>query len=143
MNRIIQCRLASSPGRLLLTAMFLLAFVCVSSSTIHAQTVQPPPSNLNWKSAEDATNILLAQVTVLNQQMPGITEGTPLYDNTVRRVAYFKAIVMEISKGATVPQALDLSIPAAATLGFEKEASYTPKIILKALQTETRVLLTN
>jgi hypothetical protein len=75
--------------------------------------------------------------------MPGITEGTSLYDNTLRRVAYFKAIIMEISKGANVAEALELSVPAAATLGFEKEASYTPKILLKALHTETRVMLTN
>jgi len=128
---------------MLLTAIFLLAFLCFSSSTSYAQTVQQPTSSYNWKTSEDATNILLAQVTVLNQQMPGITEGTPLYDNTLRRVAYFKSIIMEIKKGATVAQALDLSIPAAATLGFEKEASYTPKILLKALQTETRIMLTN
>ncbi len=131
------------PKGMLLTAIFLLGFLCFSCITGHAQTLQPPPSALNWKSSEDVTNILLAQVTVLNQQIPGISEGTPLHDNTLRRVAYFKAIVLEISKGATVAQALELSIPAAATLGFEKEASYTPKILLKALHTETRVMLTN
>ncbi|MFN0173983.1 MAG: hypothetical protein ACKVU0_04990 [Saprospiraceae bacterium] len=130
-------------GKMLLTAVLLLAFLCLSGTTGFAQTSQPPPTAINWKSAEDATNILLSQVKVLNQQMPGITEGTPLYDNTLRRVAYFKSIILEISKGATVAQALELSIPAAATLGFEKEASYTPKILLKALQTETRVMLTN
>jgi len=131
------------PERMLLTAIFLLGFLCFSNTQGYAQTLQPPPTALNWKSSEDATNILLAQVTVLNQQLPGIAEGTPLYDNTVRRIAYFKAIIMEISKGATVAQGLELSIPAAATLGFEKEATYTPKILLKALHTETRVMLTN
>jgi len=133
----------SIPKGLLLTAFFLLGFLCFLSTTGFAQTLQPPPSALNWKSSDDATNILLAQVAVLNQQIPGIAEGTPFYDNTVRRIAYFKAIIMEISKGATVAQGLELSIPAAATLGFEKEASYTPKILLKALHTETRVMLTN
>lgn len=130
---------------ILLTAIFLLAFVCFSPTKGHAQTngIQPPPISYNWKAPEEATNILLAQVTVLNQQMPGLSVGTPLYDNTLRRVAYFKSIIMEISKGASVAEALELSLPAAATLGFEKEASYTPKILLKALHTETRVLLTN
>ena len=130
-------------GKTLLTAVLLLAFLCSSSTSGFAQTSQPSPAAINWKSAEDATNILLSQVKMLNQQMPGITEGTSLYDNTLRRVAYFKSIILEISKGATVAQALELSIPAAATLGFEKEASYTPKILLKALHTETRVMLTN
>ncbi|MDO8367765.1 MAG: hypothetical protein Q7T20_13270 [Saprospiraceae bacterium] len=132
-----------TPGGILLTTLFLLGFLCFMSNTGYAQTLQAPPSALHWKSTEDVSSILKAQVTVLNQQIPGIAEGTPLYDNTLRRVAYFKSIILEISKGATVAQALDLSIPAAATLGFEKEASYTPKIILKALHTETRVMLTN
>jgi hypothetical protein len=130
---------------MLLCAIFLLAFVCFKSTTGQAQSLQLQSSSSAyiWKSPEDATNILLAQVAVLNQQMPGLTPGSPLYDNTLRRVAYFKAIIMEVSKGASVAQALELSLPAAATLGFEKEASYTSKIVLKALQTETRVMLTN
>jgi hypothetical protein len=129
--------------QLLLSAFLLMSFVCVGSQTLHAQALQPPSQTFNWKSGDDAKNILLTQITVLNQQIPGLSEGTPLYDNTVRRIAYFKAIINEISKGAEVSQALELAVPAAATLGFEKEASYTPKVILRALQTETRVLLTN
>lgn len=142
MNRINNRGTLAWLGNTFLTAIFLLVFVCLSSSTGQAQNLQAPAS-YNWKSAEDATNLLITQVTVLNQQMPGLTEGTSLYDNTLRRVAYFKSIITEIGKGSTVAQALELSLPAAATLGFEKEAAYTPKILLKALHTETRVLLTN
>ena len=80
---------------------------------------------------------------MLNQQIPGITEGTPLYDNTIRRVAYFKAIIQEIARGATIAESLDLGLPAAATLGFSKEATYTSKIVLRALKEEARVTLTN
>lgn len=80
---------------------------------------------------------------MLNQQIPGITEGTPLYDNTIRRIAYFKAIIQEIDRGATVAESLELSLPAAATLGFSKEATYTSKIVLRALREEARVTLTN
>lgn len=132
-----------APGGMLLTALFLLAFLCFSNTQVSAQNAAPAQTTINWKSSDDVTQILLKQVAMLNQQMPGITPGTPLYDNTLRRIAYFKAIVMEISKGASVAEALELSIPAAATLGFEKEASYTPKILLKALHTETRIMLTN
>jgi hypothetical protein len=130
-------------GQLLLTAFMLLGFVCTDCQTSYAQALQPPSQNYQWKTVEDANTILLAQISVLNEQMPGLTEGTPLYDNTVRRIAYFKAILDEMRKGAGLAQALELAIPAAATLGFEKEASYTPKVLLRALQTETRVLLTN
>lgn len=142
MNIFTLREVSAKPGGRLLTVIFLLAFACFSSTSGHAQSIQQP-GNFNWKPSEEATNLLLAQVTVLNQQMPGLAVGTPLYDNTLRRVAYFKAIIMEISKGSTVAQALELSLPAAATLGFEKEASYTPKILLNALRTETRILLTN
>jgi len=141
MNSLNNRGILASLGNVFLTAIFLLAFVCMSSTTGNAQIQQQ--TNYNWKAPEDVTNILITQVSLLNQQMPGLAEGTPLYDNTLRRIAYSKAILMEIKKGATVAQALELSLPAAATLGFEKEASYTPKILLKALHTETRVLLTN
>lgn len=139
---MISNKLGVIPRGMLLAAIFLLGLVCLTHTEGHAQNLQPN-TNYNWKSPEDATNILIAQVTVLNQQVPGLAVGTPLYDNTLRRLAYFKSILMEISKGATVAQSLELSLPAAATLGFEREASYTPKILLKALHTETRVLLTN
>lgn len=133
------------PGGKLLTFIFFLAFLCLNNRPVMGQTLQPKanPEAFNWKSAEDASALLLNQVNTLGQQLPGLAEGTPLYDNTLRRIAYFKAIVTEISKGATVAQSLDLALPAAATLGFAKEASYTPKITLRALQTETRIMLTN
>ncbi len=131
------------PGGIFLTIVFLL--LCVCSNQLGAQTLQPHvnATTYNWKSGADATAILLSQVEVLHQQLPGLTEGTSLYDNTLRRIAYFKAIAVEVSKGASVAESLDLAIPAAATLGFSKEASFTPKITLRALQTETRILLTN
>lgn len=131
--------------RLLLPAFASLAFWCLVALPAKGQNLQGEisPTAYNWKSPEDATNFLLAQIGVLNQQFPGLTPGTPLYDNTLRRIAYFKAIVVEIGRGAAVPDAMELSLPAAATLGFEKEASYTPKIVLKALYSETRVLLTD
>ena len=139
MKQHISSVVLAKKSHLLLTAFFLLSFLCVTN----AQALQPPSQTFNWKSGEETVTILMNQITVLNQQMPGIQEGTPLYDNTVRRIAYFKAIVEEVRKGTDVAQSLELAIPAAATLGFEKEASYTPKVILRALQTETRVLVTN
>lgn len=142
MNRNNNRGILSFLGNAVLSSIFLVAFLCISSTSGHAQGIMQP-ANYNWKTTDDARNILVAQVTVLNNQMPGISEGTPLYDNTLRRVAYFKSIINELGKGASLAEALELSLPAAATLGFEKEASYTPKVLLKALQTETRILLTN
>ena len=124
---------------LLLTGMLAFANQCL------AQIPQPEPQAqaYSWKSPSDAIALLKSQVAMLNQQIPGITEGTPLYDNTIRRVSYFKAIIQEIDRGATVAESLDLGLPAAATLGFSKEATYTSKIVLRALREEARVTLTN
>lgn len=131
------------PGGIFLA--FIILLLCVCSNRVEAQSIQPKVGSeaYNWKTGEAATALLLAQVQMLEQQLPGLAEGTSLYDNTLRRIAYFKAIVVEISRGATVAASLDLATPAAATLGFSKEASYTPKIALRALHTETRILLTN
>jgi hypothetical protein len=133
------------PGGKLLTFCCLLGFLCLSSVRSSAQSLQSSPAteSLNWKAPQDAVALLLSQVQTLNQQLPGLSEGTPLHDNALRRVAYFKAIISEIGRGATVAESLDLSLPAAATLGFSREASATSKIALRALHTETRVLLTN
>lgn len=128
---------------MLLSGLFLLTMTCFFSTSSHGQVLTPPSASYSWKNPEDARNILLSQVAILNQQMPGLSEGTPLHDNTLRRLAYFKAIIVEIDNGTGVAQALDNSLTAAATLGFQKEASFTPKVQLKALQTETRILLTN
>lgn len=132
---------ARTPQRiiLLLGALFLLQ---VSSWAQTAQA-EPPAQTYAWKSGAEAIAIMKNQVDALNQQIPGIAAGTPLYDNSLRRVAYFKAIIQEISNGASVAESLDLSLPAAATLGFSKEATYTSKIVLRALKEEARVTLTN
>lgn len=133
------------PGGNLLKFIILLFAVCLSSVTTEAQTLQPKVNTeaYNWKTPADASALLLSQVQMLNQQLPGLTEGTPIFDNTLRRIAYYKAIVVEIDKGTSIGESLELAVPAAATLGFSKEASYTPKITLRALLTETRILLTN
>lgn len=66
-----------------------------------------------------------------------------MYENGVRRVAYYKAIMYEIERGETLPKSLENALPAAATLGYTKEASYTSKVVLRALHEEARVMLVN
>jgi hypothetical protein len=132
-------RLLSLRFAILLASMLVFA----NRSQAQAPHTEPQAQTYAWKSSSDAIALLKSQVEMLNQQIPGITEGTPLYDNTIRRVAYFKAIIQEITRGATVADSLDLGLPAAATLGFSKEATYTSKIVLRALREEARVTLTN
>jgi hypothetical protein len=127
-----------------LPALFMLSCLFMTVVSVQAQTpVSEAQQNYNWKSTDEAKGILKSHVEMLNQQMPGYTQGTPLYDNALRRVAYFKAIVYEIDRGETVPKSLENALPAAATLGYTKEASYTSKVVLRALHEEARVMLVN
>lgn len=129
----------------ILPALFLL--VCLfttAANTVQGQTpVSEAQQNYNWKSVDDAKGVLKAHVEQLNSQMPGYTQGTPMYENALRRVAYFKAIVYEIDRGESLPKSLENALPAAATLGYTKEASYTSKVVLRALHEEARVMLVN
>lgn len=127
----------------LLPLLFLLGCLFLSVPSAQAQTPQSETQTFNWKNVNEARGILINHVQQLNQQMPGYTPGTPLHDNAVRRVAYYKAIVQEIDRGETIPKSLENALPAAATLGFTKEASYTSKVVLRALHEEARVLLVN
>lgn len=127
-----------------LPALFMLSCLFMTVVSVQAQTpVSEAQQNYNWKSTDEAKGILKSHVEMLNQQMPGYTQGTSLYDNALRRVAYFKAIVYEIDRGETVPKSLENALPAAATLGYTKEASYTSKVVLRALHEEARVMLVN
>jgi hypothetical protein len=127
----------------LLPLLFLLGCLFLNATPALAQSPQTETQTYNWKPVDEARGILVNHVQQLNQQMPGYTPGTPLYDNALRRVAYYKAIVYEIDRGETLPKSLENALPAAATLGYTKEASFTSKVVLRALQEEARVMLVN
>jgi hypothetical protein len=137
--------LKSNSGiRMLIPLIVFIGMLSLNAEKLAAQNAQTEQQQVyNWKSAQDARTVMFAQVTNINQQMPGFSEGTPLYDNAIRRIAYYKAIVAEIDRGETVAKSLENAIPAAATLGFSKEATYTSKIVLRALLEETKSMLIN
>lgn len=127
----------------LLPLLFLLGCLFLNATPAQAQIPQSETQSFNWKNVDEARGILVNHAQQLNQQMPGYTPGTPLYDNALRRVAYYKAIVYEIDRGETLQKSLENALPAAATLGYTKEASFTSKVVLRALQEEARVMVIN
>lgn len=129
--------------KLLLPALLLFGCFMMTPKTQAQTPTTEAQQNYNWKTTDEARGILKSHVELLNQQMPGYTPGTPLYDNALRRVAYYKAIVYEIDRGETLPKSLENAMPAAATLGYTKEASATSKVVLRALHEEARVMLVN
>ncbi len=133
-----------SGSRWLFAFCFFIPFMVLPTLQMSAQALQQEaPQTFNWKSEEDASAILMSHIQQLSQQMPSYTEGTSLYDNALRRTAYFKEMIKQISEGSAVEDAVELALPAAATLGFSKEVSYTSKVVLHALHEEARIMLTN
>jgi hypothetical protein len=130
---------------MLFSIFILMSLLCFSAGNLMAQQGTPTQGQpvYNWKPVADGRAALILQITNLNQQMPGFTEGTPLYENALRRVAYFKAIVYEIDRGETLDKSLENALPAAATVGYTKEGSYTSRVVLRALMEEARSMLTN
>lgn len=135
---------SNSRIRMFLPMIIFIGMFSLTAEKLAAQNAQTEQQQVyNWKAVQDARAVMFAQVTTINQQMPGFTEGTPLYDNALRRIAYYKAIVREIDRGETVAKSLENALPAAATLGYTKEATYTSKIVLRALFEETKNMLIN
>ncbi len=133
-----------SGSRWLFVFCFFIPFMVLPAFRMSAQTLQQEaPQTFNWKTEDAASAVLMTHIQQLSQQMPSYTEGTSLYDNALRRTAYFKEMVKQIGDGAAVEDAVELALPAAATLGFSKEASYTSKVVLHALHEEARIMLTN
>ncbi len=96
----------------------------------------------NWLDPTEAMAVLKTDIMQVHQQLPGFTEGTPLYENALRRVIYYKAIVAQLEQGAAVNLAMERSLTEAATLGGAKEVAYTSKVVLRALYEEVRLQLT-
>ena len=125
---------------------FRMGFVLVCclfwlSMSLAAQTIQSGKQGTNLADASTAITLLEDNIESVHDQLPGLTEGTQPYENALRRAAYYKGIIREVKGGKTVPESLDAALSDAATLGGTKEESYTSKIILRALQNETTILL--
>lgn len=116
------------------------------SNRLNAQDIQSAEAfnaAVKWKSANEATQLLLIRIDNMNVQLPGFQVGSQPYDNVLRRVAYYKAILDALEDGKSLADALNESLDAAATLGNTKEVSYTPKVVLRAIHEETRLFLSN
>lgn len=126
-------------GRWCLMLAFCLSCLSISLS---AQTIQSGKGgNSSLADASTAITLLEDNIESVHDQLPGLTEGSQPYENALRRSAYYKGIIREIKSGKSVQDSLEAALGDAATLGGTKEESYTSKLILRALQNETTVLL--
>lgn len=127
-----------------LPALLLLGGLAVASVETQAQALQTQAQqNADWVSAATATALLEDNIETVHDQLPGLVAGTQPHDNALRRVAFYKGILRELGAGKKVPDAMETALSDAATLGGEKEISFTSKLILRALYDETKILLSN
>ena len=125
-----------------LPVFLLLTCLIVTSVGVQAQSLQTQAQqNGSWVPSGTAVDLLGDNIETVTDQLPGLEEGTQPYDNALRRVSYYKGIIRELKANKTVPLALEAALADAATLGGEKETSFTSKLILRALYDETKVLL--
>ncbi len=138
-------QIIASRGFLATLVPTICLFTCLflSMGALQAQNLQGPSTQqFNWMDVSEAEAVLNANIAQANQQLPGLTEGTSLYENTLRRVVYYKAILKELGQGTPIETALEKSLTEAATLGGAKEVAYTPKVVLRALFEEVKLQLT-
>jgi hypothetical protein len=133
--------------RIARTSGIIIALFCLFGGIqLNGQNIQSATAlnaSIAWKTPAEATQLLLLRIDNMNSQLSGFQVGSPPYENVLRKVAYYKSILDEIEDGKSLPEALDNALPAAATLGFTKENNYTPKAVVRAIQEETRIFLSN
>lgn len=130
--------------RWLLPTLLLLCGLAATSTEAQGQALQTQAhQNANWVPPATAIALLEDNIETVHDQLPGLEAGTQPHDNALRRVAFYKGIIRELQAGKKVPEAMESALSDAATLGGEKEVSFTSKLILRALYDETKVLLSN
>lgn len=134
-------RTFASGLKTLIALFVLLAGLFLSVNSAEAQTISGQ-QNYNWKSASEVESIAKNQVQFWHNQGP-YSPGTTNYYNQMRHAAYFKSVINFLAEGSTVAQAVNNALPAAATVGGEKEGAFTSKTVLNAVKQEAIELFTN
>jgi hypothetical protein len=137
------CHTANVATKRLLIATICLLACLLWQPDLNAQTLEGPgsSSSTGYVSREEALALLEAGVHQANEQLPGLEPTSSLYENTLRRVIYYKAIMREMRNGMPISKAMETTLNEAASLGGLKEVAYTPKVVLRALYEEVRLQL--
>ena len=98
-------------------------------------------NGINFLTEQDAIPVLKNKVESLSVTFLYQTPGTPAYNDTLRRLAYYKKIMENISNGTDVAGSLVNSLGSAATLGGSVEAGTTTPQQLGAVFNEAKLLL--
>lgn len=111
-----------------------------------AQQLQPAPANdpaIVWLTPAQAQIQLKGKLDVLQPQLAGLTPGTTPHTDMLRRILFFKSILLGIVKEIPVPKTIEAALPEAASLGGVYEQTYTPEAMLRLLFDEAVDLLTD
>lgn len=80
---------------------------------------------LNWKSEQQALQVLKGEVAKYDVALQG-TPGTTDYNNALKHVVYFKAIMILLSNGTATPVAAEQALTDAAGALNDPLASNIP-----------------
>lgn len=80
---------------------------------------------LNWKTEQAALQVLKAQVEIYAPALSG-TPGTTDYNNALKHVVYYKAIMILLANGTTTPVAVEQGLVDAAGALNDPSATNVP-----------------
>lgn len=125
--------------RSLATVFFVLGAMFFAVTGASAQTLTKsvaPPSTQNLMNATDAVNTLKNQVGSIHNALP--TLSGPTLKKETMRVQYYKSLIVHISEGMSVAEALSSTLPDAviqdpAAVTIEDQLPILDQLYLEAI----------
>ena len=142
------------PNRVLLVKPFLLLLLrgalfitpAFFANTLFSQQLQPSSWNdpaIAWLTPAQAQLEVQSQLALIEPQLAPLTPGTGQHTDLLRRILFYKSVLLSLINGSTVQQAIESAIPEAASLGGAYEYAFTSEATLRALCDEAVDLLSD
>ncbi len=118
----------------------------VAAGSASAQQLEPAPWNdpaIVWLSPAQAQIEVQDKLDLLEPQLAGLTDGTGPHTDMLRQIVFYKSILLSLSGGLPVLQAIESAVTEAASLGGLYEHTFTPETTLRGLYDEALTMLSN
>lgn len=116
------------------------------ANTLFSQQLQPSSWNdpaTVWLTPAQAQLKVQDQLALIEPQLAPLTPGTGQHTDLLRRILFYKSILLSLINGSSVQQAIESAIPEAASIGGAYEYAFTSEAILRALYDESVDLLSD
>ena len=132
------------PNSFIRIALIFWAFA--AASQISAQQIQVSPWNdpaISWLAPAQAQTEVQNELNLLEPQLTPLTPGTGPHTDLLRKILFYKSILLTLTGGASVQQSIEKAVPEAASMGGAYEQAFTPEATLRGLCADAIDLLSN